>query len=69
MAVERTDLSLGLRIEPMAPVPVAPAVQGQSSPEDREEKPRHRPPPPEEPSAEPAPDETDPPQHRIDSLA
>ena len=68
MAVERADLS-PLDIELMAAVPVASAAPGQSWPEDREEKPRHRPPPPEEPPAEPAPEEGDPPQHRIDSRA
>ena len=77
MAVERADLSLGLSVEPMVPVPVAPAVPGQSSPEDRrgdrEDKPRHRP-PLEKPSVEAATEEAvqeenNPPQHRIDSLA
>ena len=73
MAVERADLSLGFSVERMAPVPVAPALQGQSPPEERdkdqEDKPRHRPPPPEGPSAKPAEEDNDPPLHRIDSLA
>jgi hypothetical protein len=81
MTVERADLSTGLRLERMAPVASAPAVQGQSSPQDAEDKPRRRPSPPEKASAEPlqeaseeaseeASDEAgDEPQHRIDSLA
>jgi hypothetical protein len=80
MAVERADLSLGFSVERMAPVPAAPALQGQSPPEDRdrdknkdkdkEDKPRHRPPPtPEGPSAKLAEEDNDPPTHRIDSLA
>jgi hypothetical protein len=73
MAVERADLSASLSLERMAPVPAAPAVQEQSSPEDGEGKPRHRPPPPQNPAAEPSPESSeeasDPPPHRIDSLA
>jgi hypothetical protein len=68
--VERADLSSSLGLERMAPVSVAPAVQGQSSPEDGEGKPRRRPPPPEKASAGPAAEEGgDPPPHRVDSLA
>lgn len=53
MTVERAGLSVGLSLERMAPVASAPSVQGQSSPQDGEDKPRHRP-PPQEPSAEPS---------------
>jgi hypothetical protein len=70
MTVERAGLSSSL--ERMVAVPEAPAVQGQSPPEDKEGKSRRRPPPPEDASAEPSePSEqdSDPPQHRIDSLA
>jgi hypothetical protein len=53
MTVERADLSTGLRLDHVAPVASAPAVQGQSSRQDGEDKPRHRP-PPQEASAEPS---------------
>jgi len=69
MTVERADLSPSLSLERMGPVPSAPAVQGQSSPEDGEGKPRRRPPPPEQTSAEPSEEDTEEPHHRIDSLA
>jgi hypothetical protein len=74
MTVERVDLSASLALERMAPVSASPAVQGRSSPENGEGKPRRRPPPPEDVSAEPAepgPAEQDgeDPQHRVDSLA
>ncbi len=68
MAVERVDLSVGLALQPMAPVSES-AVQGQSSPGSGEGKPRRRPPPPEEALAEPALEDGEDPQHRIDSLA
>jgi hypothetical protein len=69
MTVERADLSVSMISERMAPVSVAAAVQGQSSPENGEGKPRRRPPPPEEVLVEPVEPDSDPPQHRIDSLA
>jgi hypothetical protein len=69
MTVERADLSVSLSLGRMAPVSVAPAVQGQSSPENGEGKPRRRPPPPEEASVESAEEGGEPPPHRIDSLA
>jgi|HubBroStandDraft_1064217.scaffolds.fasta_scaffold458958_2 hypothetical protein len=75
MTVERADLSVSsaVSLERMAPVAEAPAVQGQSSRENGEGKPRRRPPPEKEASVEPSsePEEAaeDPPVHRIDSLA
>ena len=77
MAVERADLSTSLKLEPMAPVSTAPAVQNQASPEEGEGKPRRRPPPPEVTEAESSDQDTeknqdegkDRPQRRIDSLA
>jgi hypothetical protein len=73
MAVERADLSVSLSLERMAPVSVAPSVEGRPSPEggpeNGEDKPRRRPPRPEEASAEAAAENDDPPQHRVDSLA
>jgi len=73
MTVERADLSAGLSLERMAPVAGSPAVQGQSSPQDEEGKPRRRPPPPGENAAEPSPEglpeDDDGSPHRIDSLA
>ena len=73
MTVERADLSSRLSVERMAPVPASPAVQGQSSPQDGEGKPRRRAPQPEEATVEPpseaAEEDSDPPQHRVDSLA
>jgi hypothetical protein len=57
-----------MRFDGMSPVPVSSAVQGESSPETNEGKPRRRPPPKEGPGKR-AEDESDPPQHRIDSLA
>jgi hypothetical protein len=70
MTMERADLSITLNLERMAPVPAAPKVQGQSSVgEGGEDEPRRHPPPPEKPSAEPAEEDGDQPQHRIDSLA
>ena len=69
MAVERADLSVSLSLERMAPVPVAPAVQGQSSPENGGRKLRRHRPRPEKASANPEEENDDPPQHRIDSLA
>lgn len=67
--MEKADLSISLNLERMAPVAAVPAVRGQSSPRDREGKPRHRPPPPEPVAPEAGEDDSDPPQHRIDSLA
>jgi hypothetical protein len=69
MTVERADLAASLSVERMAPVSGSPTVQGQSSPENGEGKPRRRPPPPEPASAEPGEEDGDEPQHRIDSLA
>lgn len=69
MTVERVDLSASLTLERMAPVSASPTVQGQSSPENGEGKPRRRPPPPEEASTEPAGEDSEGPQHRVDSLA
>jgi hypothetical protein len=71
MAVAIADLSVSMRFEGMSPVPVSPAVQGESSPETNEGKPRRRQPPPGEASGKQAKveEESDPPQHRIDSLA
>ncbi len=69
MTVERTDLSVNLSVDRMAPVSSAPAVRGQSAPlRNGEGKRRRRPPPKEKASEEPT-EEDDPPQHRIDSLA
>jgi len=70
--MEGSDLSIRLNSEPAEPVSSAPAVQGQSSPQDGEGKPRRRPPPPEEAAAateQPKDQDEDRPQHRIDSLA
>jgi hypothetical protein len=69
MAVAIADLSVRVRFESMSPVPVSSAVQGESSPETNEGKPRRRPPPPREASGKQGEEESDPPQHRIDSLA
>ena len=73
MAVERADLSVSLSLERMAPVSVAPSVEGRSlpdnGPENGEDKPRRRPPRPGEASADAAGENDDPPQHRVDSLA
>jgi len=70
MTVERAELSASLSLERMAPVPAAPAVQGQSSPEDAEGKPRRRPPPEEAaPETLKEDEDGDPPPHRVDSLA
>jgi len=81
MAVERADLSVSLSLERMAPVSVAPSVEGRSSPEsgpengpengseDGDDKPRRRPPRPGEASADAAAENDEPPQHRVDSLA
>jgi hypothetical protein len=74
MTVERADLSGSLNLDPMAPVSAAPAVQGQALPGGEQGKPRRRPPLPEEASTdlsetEPAEADSDPPPHRIDSLA
>ena len=73
MAVERAELSVSLSLERMAPVSVAPSVEGRSSPENGpengEDKPRRRPPRPGEASTDAAAENDDPPQHRVDSLA
>jgi len=77
VAVERAELSVSLSLERMAPVSVAPSVEGRSSPENGpengpkngEDKPRRRPPRPGEASADAAAENDDPPQHRVDSLA
>lgn len=68
MTVERADLSASLSLERMAPVPAAPQVQGQSSPEDEEGKPRRRPPLEDEAAGKPLEEAGDPSTHRIDSL-
>jgi hypothetical protein len=66
--MESSKISIGLNVEPMAPVTETPAVQGQSATGDGEEKPRRRPPPTEE-ATEPEQKDGDQVQHRIDSLA
>jgi hypothetical protein len=74
--VERADLSVSLGMEGTSPVSGTPAAPGQSSPRDREGKPRRRPPLPEESVERPAEveeveteEKSDPPPHKIDSLA
>ena len=77
MAVERADLSVSLSLERMAPVSVAPSVEGRSlpdngpenGPENGDDKPRRRPARPGEASTVAAGENDDPPQHRVDSLA
>lgn len=69
MAVAIADLSISIRFEGMSPVPVSSTVQGESSSDTNEGKPRRRPPPPGEAPGKQSEEESDPPQHRIDSLA
>ena len=67
--MESSDLSIRLNVEQTAPVSEAPAVQGKSLAKNDEGRQRRRPLPPKEAAAEPAPEDGDRPQHRIDSLA
>jgi hypothetical protein len=69
MAVERSDLSVNLSVDRMAPVSSSLAVRGQSAPRNGEGKPRRRPPPAAKASEELAEEDGDRPEHRIDSLA
>jgi hypothetical protein len=79
MTVEKADFPPSLSLERMAPVATPSAVQGQSSPEDEQGKPRRRPPPkasaePSEEASEKAGEDlnedlNEDPQHRIDDLA
>ena len=68
MELEKAELSLNVSLERMAPVSAAPAVQGKSSPGEKQGKPRRRR-PPEEVLAEPEEEENKRPPHRVDSLA
>jgi hypothetical protein len=70
MSVAKADLSVSTRFEGMSPVPVSSPVQGESSPESNEGKSRRRPPPlKEKPGKAGGEEQSDPSQHRIDSLA